>query len=611
VAHPDDERFKKYFGKFAVTPLFHARVPILPAEHADPEKGTGILMICTFGDINDVQYWKKTKLPLRQVLGRDGKLLEVKFGTGVYESLNPSAANENYSKLAGLFANQAKKVVVEQLSATGQLIGAAKPTTQAVKYYEKGDRPLEFIPTRQWFIKILEFKKELIAQGKKINWHPEYMRVRYEQWVEGLNQDWCISRQRYFGVPFPVWYPLKPNGEPDYSGPIFADNKKLPIDPMIECPPGFTEADRGKKFIGDPDVMDTWATSSLTPQLSSHWGIDPARHEKLYPADLRPQAHEIIRTWAFYTITKSWMHAREIPWKNIAISGWVVDPDKKKISKSKGNSKVTPESLMETYSADALRYWASRAKLGSDTIYDEGIFKIGQRFITKMFNASKFVLMQVGEAGDLKVSEICEPVDLSFVSRIKTLIENSEKNFREYDYAAALLETENLFWDFCDNYVEIVKARAYQQRDQASGRSAMATLSFTHKAFLRLLAPIIPYITEEVWSWGYAKSGESIHRAAWPSATELGGVKVGDGAIYEAACGVLNKIRGEKTIKQKSLKWPVASVVISAPAPILAMIKTVEADLKLAGNLRVNAFDFKSKAEGETEYSVTLSDTAE
>ncbi len=617
VAHPEDERYKKYFGKFAITPLFHVKVPILPSEHADPEKGSGILMVCTFGDINDVIWWKQSKLPTRQIIGLDGRIISFTFPEGNFTSENPEIANKNYSQLQGLYIKQAQKKTVELLSQEDSsvngknraLVGAPKPITHAVKFYEKGDRPLEFVTSRQWFINILDFKKEFLEQGNKITWHPEHMKSRYQNWVNGLNTDWCISRQRFFGVPFPVWYPIKENGQIDHDNAIFADFKKLPVDPLSEPAPGYREEQRNKAggFAGDPDIMDTWATSSLTPQIQSFWNIDNERHNKLFPMDLRPQGHDIIRTWAFYTIAKAYFHEKQIPWKHIALSGWILDPDRKKMSKSKGNV-VTPESLVKENSADAIRYWASRARLGIDTAFDASLFKIGFKLSTKLFNASKFVISQFErinkEISNTDTADITEPLDLALISKLSEVINECTEAFDKFEYAQALQTAEETFWHFCDHYLELVKVRSYSETENDQRKSALASLSWSIKTFLRLFAPFLPYITEEIWSWSFGKDKEnfSVHKSNWPAVSELKNKKdIVDSLAFDAAVEVISKIRAVKTTKQKSLKWPVQKLTIKGKAENIKNIKLSLSDLLSAGNVTEHSLevaeDFSSSGD--------------
>ncbi|MCK5058071.1 MAG: valine--tRNA ligase [Candidatus Aminicenantes bacterium] len=576
AAHPDDERYKKLFGQKAITPLFKAPVPIVASKHADPEKGSGILMICTFGDFEDVEWWRQSGLPVKRVIGLDGKILKVTFGEGAFESLEPGTAQQAYDQLENLYIKQARKKMVELLSQEGSAVdgegkamaGEPKPVTHPVRFYEKGEHPLEFVPTRQWFIRILDQKKELLEQGAKIKWHPEYMRARYDHWVEGLNQEWCISRQRYFGVPIPVWYPLRDDGRPDYRHPIFPGKTGLPVDPQIDVPPGYSEEQRDKPggFCGESDVMDTWGTSSLTPQISSHWGVDDDRHKKLFPTDLRPQAHDIIRTWAFYTIVKAWMHEKEIPWKHAAISGFILDPDRKKMSKSKGNV-LTPETLLNEHSSDVFRYWASRGRLGVDSAFDETLFKIGRKLVIKIFNASKFVLSQLdaatGLSGSFSPGCICTECDRAWIAILKKTIEEATKAFDDYDYTAALQCIEDTFWNFCDNYLEMVKAQAYRGGGTADSLSALAGLNWSLKTFLRLLAPFTPFITEEIWSWNYKDESASIHRAPWPAVEEVAVVKAPENdKSFEAAVEVISLINGFKTRSQVSLRTPVIELEV-------------------------------------------------
>ena len=621
VAHPDDKRYQKLFGKKAVTPLFHAAVPIVASTHADPEKGSGILMVCTFGDIMDVHWWKQSGLPIRQIIGYDGRIQKITFGEGNFASNNPDSANQHFAQIVGLNLKQAQKKIVEMLAADNSavnesgsaLVGSPKPITHPVKFYEKGDRPLEFVTSRQWFVKILEHKKALLAQGKKIIWHPEHMRSRYENWVEGLNQDWCISRQRFFGVPFPVWYPVDSEGVPDYNKPIYASEDSLPIDPSSDTAPGYKEDQRDKPngFSADLDVMDTWATSSLTPQIQSHWCINSKRHQNLFPMDLRPQGHDIIRTWAFYTIAKAFLHENEIPWKNIALSGWILDPDRKKMSKSKGNV-VTPEGLLLENSSDAVRYWAARARLGVDTAFDQSLFKIGAKLTTKIFNASRFVLSQCSSGGlDIKsfdTKNITEALDIALIEKLRAVITTATEAFDKFDYAVALQSSEEIFWNFCDHYLELVKVRSYATEDSAPRRSALTTLAWSLKTFLRLFAPFTPYVTEELWSGSYgAGDNSSIHKVAWPSIDEVSAVKKpGYSNTFDAAVDVIGKIRGTKTAAKKSLRWPVEKLVVAGSKTNNAALEVAINDILQAGN--VKTFELKDGAENQFEVVAILSE---
>ncbi|MBI3683079.1 MAG: valine--tRNA ligase [Acidobacteria bacterium] len=548
AAHPDDARYKSWFGRRAVTPIFHAPVPIFPSELADPEKGAGILMVCTFGDATDVRWWREQNLPNRQIIGRDGRLIHVTYGEPGWESRNPEAANQAYQQLAGRAVKQARRIVVEQLLG-GALIGPPKPIEHAVKYYEKGEQPLEFISTRQWFVRLLDKKDELIACGDRIGWHPDFMRMRFRSWTENLQFDWCISRQRYFGVSFPVWYKLDGDGRPDFEHPILATPQMLPVDPLDTPPPGHQESQRNQPggFSAESDIFDTWFTSSLTPQIASGWETDSRLHANLFPYDLRPQSHEIIRTWAFYTIVKAWLHAQTIPWHHAGISGWILDPDRKKMSKSKGNV-VTPVNLLDEYGADAVRYWSANARLGVDTAFDTNVLKVGKRLVTKLFNAGKFVLMQTAEP-----HPIANPLDVAFLAQLRQVVERATDYFDQYEHALALNDIERFFWrGLTDNYLELVKARSRSESDPAGRGSAVATLRLSLEVFLRLFAPFLPYISEEIWSWFFASQTghRSIHRAPWPRASDLPAADAQADAfeIAAAALAAVNKSKSESGV---------------------------------------------------------------
>ena len=620
TAHPEDERYKPFFGKRAVTPLFRAPVPIFPSEVADPEKGTGILMVCTFGDQTDVQWWRDEGLELRQVVGFNGRLRSVDFSEAPYESQDVAKANEAYAELAGKNLKQARAKIVEMLgdpagSATGNgapLQEEPETISHAVKFFEKGDRPLELLPTRQWFCRLLDKKEQMLAKGEEIEWHPPHMWARYRDWTENLSLDWCLSRQRFFGVPIPVWYPLDADGERDFDHPIVAELASLPVDPTTDTPPGYEEAQRGQAggFAGDPDIFDTWFTSSMTPQISSHWGEDDERHAKLFPADMRPQGHDIIRTWAFYTIAKALLHEDELPWKNAIISGWILDPDRKKMSKSKGNV-TTPLPLIEKYSADAARYWAASARLGTDTAFDENVWKVGKRLVTKMLNAGKLVLSQTGD-----VAPVTAELDRAFVAKLKALVGSATAHHESFQYANALQETESFFWThFTDTYLELTKSRArsyadargegggvdpdFSAEDAALSGSAVASLRLGLSVLLRLFAPVLPYITDEVWSWAFAAESEgdaskSVHAAAWPGEADFASVAAPDHeASFDVAVSALGAINKAKADAEVSMGRAVNALVLAGAPDSLSVLEGVAHDVLAAA--RVSAHEFQAK----------------
>jgi len=622
VAHPDDKRYKDLFGTNAIVPLFHYSVPIMPSIHADPEKGSGIMMICTFGDITDVEFWQNSKLPAKEVISKSGHIKSINFERGAFKSLKPEIAKENFKLLDSCFIKKARKITLELLENENSSVCGTKTAIvkdpekmeHPVKFYEKGSLPIEYILTRQWFVDTMESKEILLKRGDEINWYPSHMQSRYTNWVQGLNQNWCISRQRYYGVPIPVWYKIDDQGCIDYQEPLLPDEKSLPIDPFIDTPKGYTEADRNREngFIHDKDVMDTWATSSLTPHISGHLGTNEQRYKNLFPADVRPQAHDIIRTWAFYTILQAEYLQQTIPWKDIIISGFVLGKDRKKLSKSKGKN-ISPSEFIEKYSADSIRYWASKIKLGTDTTFDETTCKIGFKLVTKLFNASKFIMMQFErlefDIKDIKKTDITNSLDLSFLLRLKESIKSASTSLDKYEYSIALNTIEESFWDFCDNYLELVKTRSYSDIDSVERKSALATLSFTLNTYLRLFAIFTPFITEEIWNSSF-EQGSSVHLASWPSDNDFKDIKIPENILaYELASNLISEIRSKKTVEQKSLKWEVSKLNINCNKDQTDLIKSIIGDIIRAGNIIEDGIIF-SEAK-DFNVNVELSTTFE
>ena len=559
VAHPDDARYQPLFGTEVVTPLFKVPVPVKAHPLADPEKGSGVAMICTFGDITDVTWWRELKLPVRAIIQPNGAFRPLTWGSPGWESREAAAAQAVYDQLTNLSVTKARARIVELLRESGDLIGEPRPITHPVKFYEKGDRPLEIVTSRQWFIKTMDSREELLARGSELQWHPEFMRHRYDNWVNGLSGDWCVSRQRFFGVPFPVWYPIHADGQIDYARPIVPDESQLPMDPSSDTPPGFSPEQRNQPngFAGDPDVMDTWATSSLTPQIAADWLGDPDLFARVFPMDLRPQAHDIIRTWLFTTVLRSELEHGSLPWSHTAISGFVTDPDRKKMSKSKGNV-ITPMEFLKEFGSDGVRYWAANVRPGGDGIFDVGEIKVGRRLAIKMLNAGKFALMQAEPRGP-----ITEPLDRGMLSSLSTLVRESTEQFEAYDYSRVLEQSERFFWSFCDDYLELVKGRRYGDFTPEGAASANSAMLVAQSTLLRLFAPFLPFVTEEVWSWW--RPG-SVHNATWPTAEEvvesIGGHDANAVQVFEKTRAALGEIRRIKALEKRPVKAVIERAVL-------------------------------------------------
>jgi valyl-tRNA synthetase len=583
VANPDDERYQPLFGKKVTSPVFGVEVEVKAHPLAKADKGSGIAMVCTFGDLTDVTWWRELQLPTRAIVGRDGRIV-----SEAPEWITTDIGREAFAAIAGKTVFSAKEEVVKLLTAAELLDGEPKKIMHPVNFYEKGDKPLEVVTSRQWYIRNggrdEDRRERLIARGQEIDFHPAFMRSRYENWISGLNGDWLVSRQRFFGVPIPVWYPLDADGNPDYDSPIVPSDEQLPVDPAADAAPGFDEAQRDVPhgFTGDADILDTWATSSLTPNIVGGWKRDEELFAKVFPFDVRPQGHDIIRTWLFSSVVRADALENSAPWKHAAISGWILDPDRKKMSKSKGNV-VVPTDVLEEYGSDAVRYWAASAKLGADTAYEIAQMKIGRRLAIKLLNASKFVLnLGATEAsvlsGDLSV--LSNPLDRAVLAQLAEVVAQSTKAFENYDYARALQITESFFWQFTDDYVELIKDRAYGAAGEAEQASVLAALATSLDTLLRLFAPFLPFATEEVWGWW--RNG-SVHRAQWPAPLDVPGGDTTMLATVGVALSGVRKAKSEAKVKQRT---EVLSATITASEALTTQLKAGLADLKAASNAR-------------------------
>ncbi|MBZ0271017.1 valine--tRNA ligase [bacterium] len=566
-AHPDDERYRSLFGRTARVPLFDHEVEIRTHESVDPAFGTGLMMVCTWGDVEDVKKWKEHRLPTRNVFGAWGKLNEL---AGAYAGQKASVAREN---------------ILKDLAAGGFLLGQ-KPLAQFVGVHDRCATPVEFAISPQWFISVLPGREEYLRRGDELAWHPEHFHVRYRDWVEGLKWDWCISRQRFYGVPFPVWYCEK------CGAPRFATPGELPVDPTAVAPPAQTTcaACGSGGFRPEPDVMDTWMTSSLTPLINARWAYDDNLMDRIYPMSIRVQAFEIIRTWLFYTVAKSHHHTHSLPWRDVMISGWGLDEKGKKMSKRAGNV-VDPKTVIDKYGADAVRYWSAGATLGNDLRYNERDVANGKKLLTKLWNATKFVAAHLfDESGARRelVAGTPTAIDRWIQSRLQQVIADATRDLDQYEYSHALGTAERFFFgEFCDNYIEIVKERFWNPDAFEPGvvEAARSTLAEVNRAVLHLFAPFIPYITEELYQLVYRGDGGpvSIHVSPWPVADEA---RV-DPAAIEAGnlmLAVLTGARRWKTAQQVNPNYPLARLAIDAPPELAEKLAPLAADLRAAAH---------------------------
>ncbi len=523
--NPDDKKHAKLVGKKVKVPLFGQEVTIMTDRRVDPEKGTGIVMCCTFGDLTDIEWYKAYNLPLRIIIDNHGRMLDPHF--------------------KGMKIKEARAAVIEELKQKGYLT-EEKEIEHNVNVHERCKTEIEFLVTKQWYIRYLDMKEKLLELGNRLNWTPPHMKVRYENWVKGLQWDWSISRQRYYGIPFPVWYCGK------CDEPVFAEKAELPVNPLSSKPKGACPKCGSGEFAPEKDVLDTWATSSLTPLINARWGL-PGERMEVFPMALRPQAHDIISFWLFTTVVKSYLHTGKLPWKDVMISGHGLDQHGKPMHKSVGNT-VDPIPVIEKYGADALRYWASSSKLGEDASFQEKDIITGARIVNKLWNVARFVA-----ANPAKGAETTNIIDRWILARAMQTVKEATVEFDAYNYAGAKRIIEQFFWLFCDNYLEFIKYRIYN-----NDASANHTLNAAFNILLKLFAPFMPYVTEEAYLELYAeKEGKkSVHVSEWPAfdkkLADERSMKEGD-----VLCGIISTVRAWKHDNKMALNADLSELVLS------------------------------------------------
>ena len=556
--NPDDSRYRDLIGKTAITPLFNQQVPILGDEKADPEKGTGIVMCCTFGDTTDIKWWREHNLPIIGIIGMDGIL------------------NDQAGILAGLDIRSARRKIIEELR-NQNLVMDETAVSQTVSVHERCDTPVEYVETKQWFVKVMDRKEELLEAGRKIHWHPGYMLSRYEDWVNNLEWDWCISRQRYHGVPFPLWYCS------ECGSVILAEDSKLPVNPNMQSPSKPCECG-SNSFVPETAVMDTWMTSSMTPQIAGKWLDMGNTFDKVFPMSLRVQAHDIIRTWTFYTIVKSLYHFGKIPWTDIGISGHGLSPEGHKVSKSRAINVSDPPAVMEKYSADAVRYWAASSRLGEDSMINEDKIAAGQKLVTKLWNVARFSSPFILDYRLLETTPSLLPTDSWVLTELQQLIIDVSDSYNNYDHLAVKNRIEGYFWNtITDNYLEMVKGRLYDQPEgSVEKESARYTLYTVLQTVVKLLAPMMPYISEEIYQLLFKKNEgiNSIHLVNWPTVKP----ELVDGRaeyVGESLVEIATQVRRYKSEKQLPINSPLQSITITISSEkLLDELKECVIDIK-------------------------------